>query len=234
MNDTAPAPTTLQISQKTAWLRWSVARFIAHSRLPQASAFIPTIGYAILWSQQFSELLKSDGPLGGSLLPPILRLHLLWWGAVLMTLGWGLYLWKCPNEIKRAGSPEDYVQEKFRVPSIDSVVIAQNRARKQVEGYHPQEAGTLVLGGLKPIDVNRAINYLQNQLDHAYEGSWSHFTILLFRLEYLLIDQQRPFARRLCVTLLGSGALLFLIPSLEVSARVVRSAFESLWGLLNT
>ena len=85
---TASAPEPRTDPQKLSWFRWSIARSIANSRLPQVSAFIPAIGYALLWSDQFSDWLASKERLGDSFVSLDARLQFLWWGALLMTVGW--------------------------------------------------------------------------------------------------------------------------------------------------
>lgn len=214
--------------QTLSWLRWSLARFIAHSRLPQASAFIPAIGYALLWSDKFSDLLSSSR-LGDSFLSLPLRLQLLWWGAVLMTGGWLVYLWKCPKEIRRCGEPDDYVLEQFQAPNAYRLDNARLRALALIEGYHPGDGRPLVMGGFSPGEVTKASERIKGQTSSGFEPVVARHTALLFTLQYHAIDHERRAWRSLSVILLGGGAALFLTPSIDIAARVLRKLLSGLF-----
>lgn len=211
--------------QRLSWFRWSIARFIANSRLPQASALIPAIGYALLWSDDFSKFLSSKERLGNSLLSLDLRLQLLWWGAILMTTGWLVYIWKCPKEVRRCGEPDDYVLEQFRAPNAYRLENARTRADAQMHGYHPGSQEPLILGGHSPNEIYIASERIKGQTSSGFEPVTARFSALLFIVQYHAIDHERAAWRRACVSLLVVGAILFLIPSVDVSIRVLRRLF---------
>jgi hypothetical protein len=79
------------------------------TRVSQAAASIPIIGYALLWSENF-ELLKLKPFLGGGIwFTTTGRLMSLYLGSIALTLAWLMYLWRCPAIIKRTPDIEDHV-----------------------------------------------------------------------------------------------------------------------------
>jgi hypothetical protein len=220
MSDALPQPRTDR--QRLSWLRWSVARFIANSRLPQASALIPAIGYALLWSDDFNKFLSSKERLGESLFSLDCRLQLLWWGAILMTVAWLMYLWKCPKEIRRSGEPDDYVLEQFQAPNSYRLENARLRALSQMEGYHPADDRPLILGGHAPNDIYKASERVKGQTSSGFEPVVTRHTSLLFTIQFHAIDHERLWWRITTVLSLATGAVVFLLPSLDVFVRVLR------------
>lgn len=228
MSETKAEPEPIRVIQAESIWRWSRARTIANSRLPQVTALIPLIGYILLWSDEFSRLLSAQKTLGPSFLPLLVRLQMLWWGGSLMAVGWLVYYCYCPIEVKRSGSAQDYVRDKFQAPNVADVQRADACAAKQVDGYHPHEESPLILGGVSPTTVRRARDYLRNNMERAFGTPLSTYTILLFELEYRVIDQSRSWACCFSSMLMAIGALLFLLPSAEVALRVVRMTALSL------
>ena len=140
MPDAKPQPPRL------SWIRWSYAKMIADSRLPQVAAFIPAIGYALLWSDPFRDLLGSQTLLGPSIVPPVCKIRLLWWGAVLMTIGWFIYRFWCPTEVRRAGDSAEYVREQFLTPNTRRAWAAKERVGELIEPWGDEEIGVVVYG----------------------------------------------------------------------------------------
>ena len=214
--------------QLNAWnsryQRWSWVRLIANSRLPQMSAFIPAIGYALLWSDQLNDLLGSTRLLGVALLPPVWKLQLLWWGSISMTIGWSIYALFCPSEIRRCGEPDDYVLERFAAPSAERARRALELSEGLATGLHPNEELPSLPGGYSAAQIDTATKALDRVsfLHRAFEPSWAQHTDMIFKIQWHIIDKSR---QRLCLAsllLLAIGALMFLIPSVEVALRVLR------------
>lgn len=149
-------------AQRISWLRWSVARSIANSRLPQTTALIPAIGYALLWSDDFSRWMGSRELLGEGLLPVGVKLRLLWWGAIAMTLGWALYRWRCPSIIRRCAEPVDYVHEQFQTRNVARLFEIRKSVRTHIAGYDYHDKRELLLGGDTPLRVSKACDALSN------------------------------------------------------------------------
>lgn len=203
-----------------SWFRWSVARWIAHSRLPQASALIPAIGYALLWSDDFSDLLGSKTRLGESFLSIDGRLQMLWWGAVLMTIGWVIFNSKCPVEIKRAGEPRDYVLEEFSLRNQRRIKYVAARVTQLMKRYSKHETDKIIFGLYSPSQVHKACQDPSVRSD-AFGNGETHPTELLLTINYHLIDHRNPGWSKASVIFLITGAVLFLLPSLDVSIRVL-------------
>ena len=82
----APSWRVLLEKMQAKGLRWSlIARFMS-TRISQAAATIPLIGYALLWSEKLAQYFELSRVLGsGMWFDPVTRLLLLYYGALFLT-----------------------------------------------------------------------------------------------------------------------------------------------------
>jgi hypothetical protein len=207
-----------------SWFRWSNARAIANSRLPQASAFIPAIGYAMLWSREFSEWIGSKEKLGDGILITSLdaRLQLLWWGAIFMTIGWLIYLMFCPKIVRRCGDPEDYILKQVGMRNFSSLYQARTLAMEHLDTCAPSNWNTEIFKGITPGNLQQHCNDLTSRGRGIFEPEQGETVGMLLNYQYCHADHERLWHRVTAVTLLCLGGLLFLIPSADVFLRVLR------------
>ena len=210
--------------QSLSWFRWSVARFIATSRLPQAAAFIPAIGYALIWSDDFSRWIGSKEKLGDGILISTLdaRLQFLWWGAVFMTMGWLVYLLRCPKVVRRCGEPDDYVYEQLRLQNMANLGSIVQIVKDHAGNIDQTERRPLIYGQISPQELYRAINSVFAAGIHPFGTNGAHFFETIYKYHYHLTDNEQNWVRHVAVILLSLGAFLFLVPSADVFLRVLR------------
>jgi hypothetical protein len=221
-------PVATSATSAPSWSRWSVARRIAVSRLPQVSAFIPAIGYALLWSDYFSDLLGSEQRLGKNLLPLEAKLQFLWWGASFMTAGWAIYSWHCPVEIKRAAEPRDYVIEEFSLRNQQRIEHVKARLATLLANFDNDDASKSIFATFAPSEVRKA--WGNPELRRDAFGTASHSAETLLSVNYFLIDHEKTRWSLAAVILLYLGAVLFLIPSGEVFCRVLGLLLPFSWA----
>lgn len=209
---------------RLSWFRWSNARGIANSRLPQVSAFIPTIGYAMLWSREFSEWIGSHEKLGDGMLIRSLdvRLQLLWWGALLMTAGWMIYLWKCPTLIKRCPEVDDYLLEQFQIRSTKFINQLSAKVADYFKDFHPMETRKLFWGCVSPNQIYLATQRYPFSGGDAFQPEFADSAAVILLADYELTNHEKPTIRTVSVVMLAVGALMFLLPSFDVCLRVIR------------
>lgn len=92
----------MSIKSKLDW-DWVLLRAIGHSKLSKLTVVVPVLGYFILFNLNTRQYLIvfSD--------TTIWKVYCLYYGLTLVSIGWVLYFWKCPEDIKIYGTKEDYV-----------------------------------------------------------------------------------------------------------------------------
>lgn len=188
---------------------WWTSRVIAHSRLPQVAAVIPTLGYIILWSDKFGELLQSS-KLNISFSP--YRLHFIWWGAILLLIGLLLYWSNCPRSVKRGASAEDYIAVQLALyddPRLSTIL--KPRVKAFLDRHTGTDPNEILLGSLTRNRLTRAAGDMLQDPTRAD----------LLRFEWEDDNRSSPFMRRKTALFMIVGTLVFLIPSFEVTLRVL-------------
>ena len=195
---------------------WVTSRTIAHSRLPQVAATISTLGYLILWSDRFDAFLTSS-KLHISF--ATWRLHFIWWGALFLLIGLLIYWWRCPRPVKRAGSAEDYLALQFPLPDNYRLAKLKETVEKFVAQNQDKENDEIVLGSLTKHVLFKTAN----------SGLCQQTTADLLRFDWEWANKQAALSRRSAAISMILGAFLFLMPSLDVTVRVLRLLFASIW-----
>jgi hypothetical protein len=195
---------------------WVTSRTIAHSRLPQVAATIPTLGYMILWSDRFEEYLTS-AKLHISF--GTWRLQCIWWGALFLVIGLLIYWMRCPRPVKRAGSAEDYLALQFLLPDNYRLSQFKRTVEQFVALHNDKQNDEIVLGNLtKQALVKAATSSLSDETKAD-----------LLRFEWEQGNEQRALSRRSAATAMFLGTLLFLTPSADVTFRVACRLVASFW-----
>jgi hypothetical protein len=226
MDEQSPAlPKPRKVARRVPLATWTKARFIANSRLPQASAFIPVIGYALLWGDELGNLAEFSKLDPGLWFDPITRLRLVYWGAIAMTIGWFLYLVWCPKVIRRAPEVDDYILEQLQIRDSVHVDRVKNRAQSFLDEYqfHPLEDPQLIFGILSLQRVKKAVDYLHISSKTTFRDDSIHLVSTILTLDYHLENQKNNYLCWLVLVMLWGGAFLFLLPSAEVFLMVIRN-----------
>ncbi len=150
-----------------------------------------------------------------------------------MTIGYGLFLWKCPVIVRRADI-DDYVLEQFQIRNgdlmtqiareVESKLLRQNSDPKGVRKFDPARKDKAFWKEISPNELYNAAQ-LHPVSGDAFQTAAAQRNSILLRANYRLIEASQPFARIVCVSLLSMGALIFLLPSLDVLCRVLRKLF---------
>jgi hypothetical protein len=216
-------------------LRWSlVARFM-RTRISQAAATIPLIGYALLWSSEIERFMQLRPALGGDLwFSPTQRLLLLYVGAHLLTLAWLIYLWRCPSIIRSTPDVTDY---------LGAVVTTNNRVEYD-------RVRTLMELKFKPsTTVTNDFEWVQDLTTFPLRSEFTareveevtkvaHGSPLKTPMSSLLIqawfhfnDGRNPITLFMCAALLTAGSIAVVLPSIEVLIRVIKRILLPALGL---
>jgi hypothetical protein len=210
--------------ERLSWFRWSNARAIANSRLPQASAFIPAIGYAMLWSDDFSRWIGSTEKLGDGILISSLdaRLQFLWWGAIFMTVGWLVFVFRCPKVIRRCREPDDYVLEQMQLQNMSALALVCGEIEKRLEQEDHFDKDALRYGGVTNDELLNAVVFAPNTGKTLFNFAGANYVDVIYRHHFYIEDHQKPWWRFCAVSFLFLGGGLFLWPSADVFLRVLR------------
>jgi hypothetical protein len=203
-------------------LRWSfVAKFMS-TRVSQAAASIPIIGYALLWSESF-ELLKLKPFLGsGMWFTTTGRLMSLYLGSIALTLAWLLYLWRCPAMIKRSPDIEDHVLTDIQIRNPATLQQGLDALRPLL--FRDPNAAYPVWVEAAPLPLKEvASRYLSPVFGpnpHLDESRG-----IIARCWFLLHEIKAPAAMTICAGLCVAGAIGVFLPSLEVFLLVIKKVF---------
>lgn len=199
---------------------------------------MPIVGYAIIWNNQISLLEYAH--LGDKLwFDPIDRLHLIYWGGILVAVGWLLFRVFCPAEIRQYSSSS--LLKSDIISSGDTAAL--QRIRKTIISDFETEYGPIQefhnrKGCTEAIFRNQSAYLVSTGLAVTESGKDLASTIrgeygareigALVTLFYEHQDRSRPLAAGLTFAFYGVGFLAFLVPSFEVFVLVLRSlVFQS-------
>jgi hypothetical protein len=190
------------------------------TRVSQVAASIPIIGYLLLWSERANEFLAPH--IG---LKPLLtvqgRMLLIYIGAVFLTAAWLLFLARCPKEIRRHPTVEDYVAElkdirtgteigsiNKRVTSLCELNAATQKKSWREETFCPVLKTKYDPATIMGIQAQPAMS--QDDVN------------LLAHANYYYSETLRPASLLWSAALCGIGGLFLLVPSGETAYLVIR------------
>lgn len=173
------------------------------TRLPQFATLIPLLGYAVLWGDQFQDVvLKFERAFGTrGIFSPIDRVQFLYFGSVLILCGMLAYWVLCPSPL-RFGSRRSYL-------SAVSETADPREAQKAGIYLRPR-----VSKG-KALDV-AGVQFTSQELGMAEAGQVGATTIRVQSAYYEALDIGQPLRSGAAFVLLIGGTALFLVPSIEV------------------
>jgi hypothetical protein len=206
-------------------LRWSLIAKFMKTRVAQAAATIPVIGYALLWSEEVKKYMVLQHSLGGGLWFSITgRLLLIYFGALLLTTAWAVYGIWCPPLIKRMTDVGDYLSNELQTNNN----IEFGRIRKLVRAYLHNDSQTVHevkwVKGLAPVTLTSEIS--SRTLHKAFHNleqkatSIEHRSVVL-QAWYLSNDGKSFLPQVIAAACAALGTTLVAIPSIEVFFMVV-------------
>lgn len=232
---------TFRIAVFQAWLRkqvtWSRAAILVRSPIARLAASVPLLGYLVLYGDQFQGIFSfSEGALKTEVLwlDTAARTRLLYYGALLIAIAVGIYLFRCPDicrrhknhqlavdEFVRIGSSEDILSAIKPIPSTTGDAPLMTEMQKAIEdlaraiSYKAKGA----LGDQAVIATWPATEFLQAATPKAImqnEGSELHYVKLTDFVDAMItIDTHSEFSRNVDFKLSLRKNFLFSIYSIR-------------------
>lgn len=205
-------------------VRWSTNAAITQTKLPQVISLVPILGYAILYGDQFQNLLMKYSLLGPDVLfTPFERICLLYVGGLFVLAGLLTFYAFCPSIIRRYRTPNEYIRHVMETSDYKQVEDA-NKAMQKLLQDQPKEGEEKYYGEFPAQAVYNAVRFTSGfrSIYELFDGRKPAGTIYQgLAAYYEATNRTRWFLSLLCNVLMMFGAVLFLLPSLEVFFMVV-------------
>ncbi|QIG70401.1 hypothetical protein EVB88_017 [Rhizobium phage RHph_N28_2] len=213
---------------ETYWpIRWTFSSALARTKLPQVISLIPLLGYAVLWSDQFHDQIMRFETLAPSLwFSPTDRIRCLYIGSLLVLGGVVLLFLFCPVQIRALKNSTEYADHTFRSVDVHELEVAYEKILSITTTAGPADRLPPFLGTVDAKQLATGLNLISNP-DHRrdtlqYQGNRQTMATAALQAHYSLLDRSRPFAAGATFILLFTGAIIFLLPSVEVFLMVVK------------
>ena len=207
------------------FLKWSTAAAATKTKLPQVVSLIPLLGYAVLYGDQFQDLVMRFTVLGPDMwLTPMQRIALLYAGGIFVLIGLAVFYAACPSIIRQHGNAAIYIRYVFdtgndmelrRAHKGLSELLEKQPLKHQNDDYFNEYPARMVQSTVSRISgegQRQGILFGGQSREAIYAGLGAYFTV---------VNRSRRGACLACLTFMGIGALLFLLPSLEVFLMVI-------------
>lgn len=205
-------------------IRWSTNAGITETKLPQVISLVPILGYAILYGDQFQNFVMKYTLLGPDVLfTPFQRICLLYVGGLFVLVGLLTFYAFCPSIIRRYRTPNEYIRHVMETSDYKQVGDA-NRAMQKLFEDQPKEFEEKYFGEFPVQAVFNAVRFTSGfrSIYELFDGRKPAGTIYpALAAYYEATNRTRWFPSLLCNVLMMCGAVLFLLPSLEVFFMVV-------------
>jgi hypothetical protein len=175
-------------------------------RISQAAAAIPLIGYALLWSEKLKEYFGLQEQLGDGWLTTTDRLLAIYYGALILTAAWIIFVWRCPPFIRKHASAEDYIAQQMQIQNDIGYSHAIEKLRNclTLDSYTEKA----------PVTLKTSLTW--QQLRERLRSPHSEFKGALWHCYYIFEDGRSPLWVLITAMLLALGTALVLLPSVEV------------------
>jgi hypothetical protein len=212
------------------------------SRISQAAAFIPLIGYALLWSEKFKEHLELHEALsGGMWFNTTERLLLIYLGAILLTMSWVLFSLFCPKIIKNNVSADDYVFKALQTSTdlyvqnvceyILKVSIVKGTGNKEKVAQWTKNYEITPLIHLDPHRFSHDIKYVLRNFSTRNSVNLNPKISIALYAYYNVLDCKRLTALGFSVIFFIVGVAIISIPSIDVFVSVIVKIFFPMVGI---
>lgn len=227
-------------------ITWGLVAKFMRTRIAQAGATVPIIGYALLWSKWAEEKLALSTHLEpGAFLTPTGRLLFLYWGAIFLTIALAIYWYRCPGVIKDAPSMDEFLFRRSQVPEdvraermtevlrgaiearppIDVQEIRNDPGRRlqllHERAHWSREATATLQAHITPVELCRIV--------YKYAGVPDRFDIL--RYFYRMHESVHPNHLISCAMTSLVGVVLWAVPAIETLYLVARRVLLPSFGL---
>jgi hypothetical protein len=202
---------------------WRLLRTVGNSRAAKLTILIPLVGYLILLNDDIvAHLSLSKDVFGDAADATLTRLLSVYVGLVFIAVASVVFAIWCPREVKRYGSPEEYVAGDEPFLSEREVGMVQSRlkigdtiAREDNEAYNTYHDSRPIAGDLEE-HRRRARQLVRIQLNLLYE----------------MLDRSRRVARWAAAICYALGFVFMSVPSALVFGRVLVVLGRKVYNLL--
>jgi membrane protein implicated in regulation of membrane protease activity len=222
MTDAEPEKNNIRrgLRHGKVFLSWSLLRSVGNSRAVKLTVLIPLVGYLILLNDNIvAHLSLSKDVFGDAAGATLTRLLAIYVGLVLLAIASVVFAVWCPREVKRYGSPEEYVAGDEPAMSDKQIAVIERQlevgddiARNDSAEYADYYFGRPT-GGLE--ELRR-----QSQQLHR----------IRMNLFYEMLDRSRPIARWVATICYLMGFVFLSIPSAIVFCRVITVLIHRSFG----
>jgi hypothetical protein len=166
---------------------WRHVIGLLNSPIFRAVAFLPIIGYFILYTDTFRAFLSTHGLDSGWILSVNQRLSLVYSGGVSLLAAYAVYRTTCPPMIRESNSLELYLDRQKTTGSVRDVLYVIEQAAREPDIFGPYSEKTEKF----TLRVSQYINRLQ-QTAEVDEELWKKKELLLsgIQSETGLSDEQ--------------------------------------------
>ena len=195
-------------------LRWSTISHFMRLRISQVAAVIPFAGYGILWSEWAEKTLRYQGRIQEDAWFTLSnRLHLIYFGSILLTVALVMfYIW-CPRRIRRNPAVEDFIKEEEDTADRFTQDQTRHSINSMLVGNTPEfnrEANCLVRAAYTPYVLARALQ--------GHAPNWR----TCYRAVYLQLEGLHVSLLATTAVLIFLGCVALLLPAVEVFILVTR------------
>jgi len=194
------------------FLPWSLLRSVGNSRAAKLTVLIPLVGYLILLNDDIvAHLTLSKDVFGDAADQTLTRWLAVYVGLVFIAIASAVFVTRCPSEVKRYGSPEEYIAGDEPPMSDKQIAILESKlevgddiARKDSADYAAYYFG-------RPGPDIEELRRNGQQLHRVR-----------MNLFYEMQDRSRPIARWTAAICFLSGFICLSVPSAFVFYRVMK------------
>jgi hypothetical protein len=208
------------LKRGTVFPSWRLLRSVGNSRAAKLTVLIPLVGYLILLNDDIvAHLALSKAVFGSAPDQTLTRLLAVYVGLVFIAIASAVFVVRCPNEVKRYGSPEEYVagdepsMSDKQIAIIEKKLeigddIARNDSAEYAEYYFSRPRPDLD-------ELRRNGQQLQR---------------IRINLFYEMQDRSRPISRWAAAICFLTGFVCLSIPSALVFYQVMKVLLHRVFG----
>ncbi|MEN3146109.1 hypothetical protein ABCW43_02220 [Neorhizobium sp. IRAMC:178] len=205
-------------------VRWSTNAALAQTKLPQVVSLVPVLGYAILYGDQFQNLVMQFTSLGSDVLfTPFQRICLLYAGGLCVLAGLIIFYVFCPSIIRQYKTRTEYIRHVMETSDYRQIGD-MNRAMVSLLEGQPKEGDELYFNEFPAQAIYNAVRFTLGFRSRyeVFSGAKPQGTVSPGLAAYFeAMNRTRWFASILSNGLMIFGAGLFLLPSVDVFFMVV-------------
>jgi hypothetical protein len=189
---------------------WSLLRTIGNSGPARLTILIPLVGYLILLNTWVVDKLDLSERIVGTSSGSVNRLIMIYLGLVAFAIGSTIFTWRCPLEVKKYASAEEYIAGEEALLSERAQGIIEDRLK------NGDSRAKETLGAYQEADQERPTPTLEEHRHRAKQ-----FFRIEMGLYYEMQNRSRSNSRWLASLFYLFGTVLLLYPSALVFCRVM-------------